>query len=264
MSIESYVSPILHTLKAAHECKPPEGYGKGREARNYEQRPFGTLVGSTKITLPRLSRKDLLELIKEKDAKKAWVTDICDRIGSKVKNQQQTNYCWINAVIRVMECRRAAMGLPYVELSPASVGALIKNFRNVGGWGGEGLEFATEHGVSPAEFWPCNAINPKYDNEESRKARKRFVVDTFAEVEPGDYEMSDTLVACDIPTAWGIPAWSHEIAVTRLAANAGKIVRIIDNSWGEDWGTNGRGTLTGRYDNFDDCCAPITFGAADR
>lgn len=264
MDINSYVSPILATIREAHACPPPRESATGHERRDWERVPYGSLPGAHKFDLPRMTERDILEMIREKDAKKAWVTHLCDRVGSRVKNQQRTNYCWINGPVRCIEVRRVAQGLPYVELSPASVGSLVTNYRNIGGWGGRGLKMMTEIGVAPADVWPCNAIDPKYDNQASREARKRFIVTKWMEFEPGDKLAVYTAIVNDFPASLGIPAWGHEVAGTRLAADRGRIVAIVDNSWGTDWGDNGRGTLTGRYADFDDACAPINAGASDQ
>jgi hypothetical protein len=263
MDINQYVSPILSTVREAHACPPPEEYGTGHDPRDWGRVPYGSLPGAHKFNLPRMTERDILEMIREKDAKNAWLTVLCDRANSPVKNQQRTNYCWINSVVRCVEVRRVAQGLPYVELSPASVGAIIKRYRNEGGWGGEGLKLMTEIGVAPADLWPCNAIDPQYDNAASREARRRFIVSKWMEFDRGDKLAVYTAIVNDFPASLGIPAWGHEVAGTRLAANRGRIQVVIDNSWSTAWGDNGRGLLTGRYADFDDACAPVNAGASD-
>lgn len=263
--IFSYVSPSIAQFRAIDEHRTLHEHGdrlRGYEARDWSATPYGALKGATSFDLPRMAVKDILEAIKEKDAKKAWMKDICDRYRSPVKDQNGTNYCWINAVVRGIEVRRAMQGLPYVSLSPASVGGPIKGYRNQGGWGGEGLEYITENGVAPTADWPDNAISRSYDNAQSQASRKRFICTKFVEMEAGDDEAVWTCIVNDLPVALGIPAWGHEICGTFLVANAGKIIVGIDNSWGTDWGDNGRGLLTGRYATFDDACSPVNCGAS--
>jgi hypothetical protein len=52
-------------------------------------------------TVARLTKAEIIELAKEKTAKKTWVTDLADRVGSHVKNQKQSSsYCWIHGPTR--------------------------------------------------------------------------------------------------------------------------------------------------------------------
>ena len=48
---------------------------------------------------------------------KNWLTDIADRVGSIVKNQKQSSYCWIHAPVRAME-----LGVP----TPSSLSIAIR------------------------------------------------------------------------------------------------------------------------------------------
>jgi hypothetical protein len=62
--------------------------------------------------------------------------------------------CWIFGPTKAVEIIRLIQGQPMISLSATSVGAQIKNFREEGGWGQEGLEFIAEHGIIPESLWP--------------------------------------------------------------------------------------------------------------
>ena len=44
----------------------------------------------------------------------------------------------------------------------------------------------------------------------------------------------------------------RSVLITFLLWENGKVIYGIDNSWGTDWGNNGRGVLQGRMSKFDE------------
>jgi hypothetical protein len=206
-----------------------------------------------------IPRSEWKERIQEKDAKKSWITNICDSVGSKVKDQNGTNYCWINAPTRCLEITRIMAGEPQVVLSPASAGGPIKGFSNVGGWGTEGIKWIAENGVCPVENWPANAISRQYYTADNKAVAMKYRIDSWWDLHPNSF---DELVSCalqDIPVAIGLSWWSHEVTFTFAAIDKnGNVVGGIDNSWGTGWGDNGRGLLTESKSRPDDANAVRT------
>lgn len=236
---------------------------RGYVPRDWQAVPFGSMPEAEPLGLPLIPRSEWDDRIEEIERTKSRLTDLCDGAGLTVLDQNGTNYCWINAPVHCVEILRVKQGEPLVRLSPASCGGPIKGYRNVGGWGTEGLAYIVEHGIVPQEMWPPNAINRQYDTPESREARKAYKVQEWWDVVDlgqRDRERFDRLATClllGIPVAIGLNWWRHEITAMDLVALGGGQYGVrINNSWGTRWETNGRSVLSESKATPDDAVAP--------
>lgn len=164
---------------------------------------------------------------------------------SYIANGIGVHNCWINAPVHAMEITRLLQGQQHVSLSPASCGAIIKNFRNVGGWGTEGLRFLAEHGAVPSAVWPDNSIDRRYDNATSRNHRQYYKATEWWELRPRSLDELMTCLLLRMPVAVGLNWWGHEVLAVHPVKKNGQYGYVIDNSWGTSWGDNGRGILLG-------------------
>ena len=110
---------------------------RGRIPRDYEKEPHGSLSYAAPFALPLIPRSEWPDRIEELERRKTRLSDIVRYRKVPSLDQNGTNYCWCNAVITAIYALRAAAGLPFIALSPASVAAPIKNGRNEGGWGAQ-------------------------------------------------------------------------------------------------------------------------------
>lgn len=235
-------------------------YGRGLDP-SYKQPLIPGLATTFTETIPRSEWNDRIQYMEENRMR---LPDLVDDLksrgkwnGPRVLNQSQTNYCWINAPVHTIMLTRAKQGELYIPLSPASVGAKIKNFRNVGGWGSEGLKYIRERGVVPQSLWPANAIDRRYDNEESDRARSHFKCHEWYTLRPRNFDQLASCLLQNIPVAIGLNWWGHEVtAVALLRTGENEYAILIDNSWGENWGDKGRGVLAGTKMLPDDAVAP--------
>lgn len=220
---------------------------KGYNPRDYGAAPLGCFgdVFPQDFYVPS---SDWGEMIEKLDAYEAQPFHHKKKAGFKSLDQGNSNFCWINAPIQGSHYVRAMQGLPHIPLSPASVGAKIKNFRNVGGWGSEGLAYLAEHGAVPQSIWPANAIERKYDTSEANASREKYRVEEFYELPDKSFH---ALVSCLLrgwPVAIGLNWWRHEVLACGVHIQGNDpesdTVIEIDNSWGEGWGDNGHGILT--------------------
>ncbi len=160
---------------------------------------------------------------------------------------------------------RAMMNEVIVLLSPASVAAPIKGYRNQGGWGGEALEYIVAHGVAPVADWPANAINKQYDNAASQASRQRFTVTEWWDLAPRNFDQLMTCLLLRIPVPIGLNWWHHEVcAIDPVVLSPGKFGVRFRNSWGDGYGDQGFGVLTESKATPDDAVAPRVATAAGK
>lgn len=242
----------------------PPGMSKGREARDWQKQPFGSppFQASASPLPAKIPRSEWPAKCEALEKSGQLLSQRRKRAGLKSLDQNGTNYCWCNAVVSAMRLARLFQNEPIIDLSPASVAAPIKGYRNNGGWGGEALDYIIKNGIAPQSDWPANAINRQYDNATSQASRQKFKVTEWWELQSGDFDMLFTLLLYQIPVAIGLNWWSHEVcAVDPLWVNGKPQVRIW-NSWSDDWSDEGMGTLTESKATHDDAVAPAVATAA--
>lgn len=234
-----------------------EGRGKGYLPRNWYENPYGSVRCATAFDLPIVPRDEWADRIADMIRTKTMLSDISDQAGIECYDQGSTNYCWINAPCYAAEVIRAAQNQSHVVLSPASVGAKIKNFRNVGGWGSEGLQYIADHGCVPAPLWPANGIDRQYDTPEADAEREKYRIVEWYELRARDFDQLMTCLFHRIPVAVGYNWWGHEVTAIDPAMDTDGTFGIrIRNSWSMTWGDRGYGFLFGRKAVPDDAVAP--------
>lgn len=232
---------------------------RGRMPRNWQTQPFGSLGFAKPFDLPLIPRSEWDARIEEQEATKSSLHHLCKALKIPVKNQQQTNYCWINAPVFCVEVQRAFQGNSYVELSPASCGAIIKNYSNVGGWGTEGIEFIVQNGIAPASLWPCNAISRRYNTAEVQNERQKYRITEWFELQPNSFDELVSALLRNIPIAIGLSWWGHEVTALRAIKTGSRSYGIIiANSWGQDWEDDGFGVLSENKGTPDDAIGPTS------
>ena len=230
---------------------------RGRIPRDWDACPYGSMPGVEAFGLPLIPRSEWKDRIEKMEKTKSRLSDIVLRKGIPSLDQNGTNYCWTNAVITAMLTLRAAQGDKYVPLSPASVAAPIKGYRNQGGWGGDALDYIIKHGVSASEYWPPNYwASAKYDNEDSRDSRARHKVTEWWDLQSRNFDQMMTCLLMRIPVPIGLNFWSHEVcAMDPVVVGNGFGVRFR-NSWGDSYGEKGFAILSGSKAIPDDAVAP--------
>lgn len=241
----------------------PEGMGAGLElglhsSQEYIDEGLASPFPSDLL----VPRSDWQGIIQEQQERKTRLSDFVDYKDIKCKNQGSTNYCWINAPVHAVEIVRAQQNQEFVSLSPASAGAQIKGFRNVGGWGKEGLEWIVKNGVVPTSLWPDNAIDRRYLTQEAKTQSDKYKVTEWLVLQPRNLDQHISLLLRGIPAPVGLLWWSHEVTDYEAVWIDGAIGVRFRNSWGMNWGDRGYGIRRGTKLLADDIVAPRVAKAA--
>ena len=200
-----------------------------------ESKTFGDLG------IPLIKEADWDDIIDELEKQGATLPQFCKSLGLPCLDQGGTNYCWVNASTHCAEIVRLGETGRVFGYSPASVGAPIKGFRNLGGWGSQALTYMRENGVNLAEDWPANKISRGYYTDDNQAKKKAHTVLEYFVLE--SWEERGSCILAGKPTADGYSWWSHEVCGVGIVKKSHDL--IIRNSWGMDWGDQGFATLTG-------------------
>lgn len=205
-----------------------------------------------------IDRSEWQARIKEMEETKTRISDLIRRRKSPCKNQERTNFCWMNSPVRCTEIVRMQQNEPQIVLSPASGACLVTGFRNVGGWGRDALAWIVLHGLNEVQDWPANAIDQKYATPGNKaKAMANRIVE-WTELRPRNIDQLMSMLLRRIPVACGYNWWGHETtAVDPVWLDGGPATRN-ENSWGPSYGDGGLFILQGQRMLPDDAVAPRT------
>lgn len=248
------MSHNFHVLDDSYRFDPNLDGGTGYEPRDFAEYPMNPFEFCAAPTFKALSLKELVEIAKEKKAKRERIIDKCDAAGSKVKNQGRSSYCWVHAPVRGMEIRYIIQGGKPKVLSAFWAGARIKNGRNQGGSGITAVKYLHDHGTCLESMHKPGDFSVDRNPEHEANAAKHQIV-SYYDIDPSDRLLIATAVLVYERTVTvGIPKWTHEVDITfyEPTPDGNDIDPGIDNSWDVTYGDNGRGILRGGYQRFDE------------
>lgn len=240
--------PIIDSASAVSEGTSLE---RGYEQRDRVVDPEGGFCKP--FTIQKLSRQEIKERFEEQERTKTRIFDVLEQASIPPPFQYSFSNCWANGAKDAIGVAEFLMGRPWVNLSATSASALIKNGRDVGGWGIELLRFAAEHGIAEEKYWPNNSIDRrKYDTAESRASRETHKIDPngWLDLPQGDWDAVFTCVALGLPGCIAHMRWKHLTGswVAGGFASNGERMLLVRNS---GYGRNNQG-LSWIKESFDD------------
>lgn len=264
-----------------------EGGIKGLIPRNYSANPVGSYEGSVTFDalndeMPLIPWEDMPDMIANKIANKSQLSDIRDTAyGNPFPSLDQNGegYCWMYSGTAAVMLLRAKANMPHVRLSAHAGAWVIKNGRNQGGWGAQGLDRLRSHGQPSVEFWPEKSMNGRQYNVAAtwENALLHRVTEGFIDLDAAQYDRKlsfQQVLTCllrNIPVIADFNHWGHSVCLmdaVDFAPNKSNrdesryAVRLI-NSWTDNWGTRGTGVLTGRKAIPDGATAPRAVVVSD-
>ena len=241
--------------------------GYGLIPRNYETHPVGYLGAlAMPFDLPLIPESEWQSRLDAQKAAKAQLSDIRNRgMGGKPipsRDQDGYGYCWAHSSVSACLIVRARDNQPYADLSAFAVAAIIKNYRDQGGWGAESLEWIAQNGVPTSTTWPQQSMSRSNDNPTMRADAARHKITEWMDLDPSN--VKPQMVTCllsNIPVVVDYPWWSHSVCAIDLVSISPFQIRIW-NSWGDSWSDNGTGILEGRKAIPDGAIAPRVLEAS--
>lgn len=252
---------LIDDSTPSHFIFPP-GVTTGLDLSN---RPEGFAYSGTAEPFPDelvIPRPEWQARIQELEETKTRLSDLCTLAGLPCKDQERTNYCWVNAPTYCVEVTRVKQNQKQVILSAASAGAQITNYRNIGGWGKDALNWISTKGLVPESLWPKNAISKSYATSANLQTALDYRVDEWWELEPKNLDHVVSCLLRRIPVAVGYNWWGHEVTLVDPVWLDGTVAIRMRNSWGMGWGDKGYSLLQGNRMLPDDAVVPRTVKAA--
>lgn len=168
-------------------------------------------------------------------------------------DQNGQGFCWNYSCTGGIMMSRAASFMPHVRLSGHANACLIKNFRDEGGWGALGLDYAIKNGSPSVQFWKEKSMSQSNNTPEMRaNALLHRVTEDWSDQSVSPYdrnltrEQLATLLFNNIPVIVDFNWWSHSVLAIRwVRISKGVWGLLILNSWTNGWENNGMSILTG-------------------
>lgn len=222
-------------------------FGRGWDGSTMGQQPYAGMKAAKpfpdELLIPE---HEWQARIQEQEETQSSPKYLFQRGGGVCKNQFQTSLCWSFAGAVGVEITEVIQGRKYRKLSPASTACLITNFQNQGGWSRKYIEVAAEKGICESADWPDTEVTNRSRNTSEMRQKALNCRPTewyYLPQRSHKHMVSAVLRRLVVPS--GYNWWRHAVCVVRLIWRNGTAVPEIINSWGEQFGVNGYGTLEG-------------------
>ncbi|MBU2048630.1 MAG: hypothetical protein KKH61_06600 [Gammaproteobacteria bacterium] len=204
---------------------------------------LGCLPRSTQVGEVWPLLRDAVPLVpkSEWEARLAQAPNLASHVR-KIKDQDGVGSCAANAASTTVEIARDAAGLPFVELSAASLYKQVNGGRDQGSAIDDNLEALKSVGVVPVGFWGGeNNWRQREPTGFAQEAKKFRVLEWF---DLPDFDSFISALFLGFPVCYGVfwEGGGHAICAVKPIKDASGWGCRFANSWG-DWGEAGFGTM---------------------
>lgn len=221
-------------------------YGRGLIPRDYTANPEGSLAYAAPFNMPLIPRNEWPDRIADMERNKSRLSDIADQAGVPCLNQGSVGYCHAFSPCYAVMALRAAMGLPFEELSASSIGGPVTGFRNAGAYIFDDLKHIVDHGVATTKTYPMLTTSNHWNQAAQQEAAKHKVTEWW-ELKNRNFDQTMTCLLSRIPVCVGLNHWAHAVTYLDPIYKDGKFGVLMQNSWGVGWGQNGRAEFMEGY-----------------
>lgn len=225
-------------------------------------------MGARALDIPLIPRSEWSDRIRQQEKDQSRLSDIRNQgmHGQRIPSRDQDGrgYCWFHSGVSAMMILRARENQPYADLSAYSGACKIKNFRDEGGWGAQGVDFLISNGCCTSATWPQQGTSRSLDTPAAwEEAKKYRFFEAWNDLSLPQYDRNltfDQVATCllaGIPVIVDFNWWSHSVcAIDLVETSPGSYGLRILNSWGDSWSEGGTGILSGSRAIPDGACAP--------
>lgn len=222
----------------------------GAIPRDYNAVPLGHYQSIPPMFgMPLMTDDEIQAAILRKNADKSWLSDIREvgMFGNRIPSRDQNGkgYCWQHSGVTANILVRARDNQPFADLSAYAGACIIKNYRDEGGWGAEGVDWMVKNGMPTSKTWPQQSMSRSNDTPAMRAEAALYKpVGVWADMQPRATRALATCLCKNDPVVVDFNWWSHSVCACKLISwNPLKI--LIWNSWGDSWSEFGMGELSG-------------------
>jgi len=147
--------------------------------------------------------------------------------------QNGFGYCWAYSLSQATMACRAAMGQPFVQLSPESLAECV-GYRNRGYYLDDALAYASQHGIASRLFVPQHKISKAQWSQQYLDDRKNYIPTEWYDLDGKDvWAATVTALIMGFGCYVGYDWWGHAVWLDRLRIGSnGKIEVHTPNSHG--------------------------------
>lgn len=226
----------------------------GLRERDYAAEPVGSSIPAYGGAV--FPRKHWPELIGIQESRRASPLDVHKYNETPILDQGRLKYCWAFSTVAAVMNRYAFAGInsPVPHLSATAPAAQGKGFRNRGGHCSESCRYIDQFGIPTIEAWPEQDMDRDLVRSDAaiQSASRHHIIDFEDIGDDLDAAISAMIdPAGASPCTFSLPWWRHAICGLKIRYRGPNPAKIESyglqfvNSYGDDWGNSGYGTIWG-------------------